>query len=130
MIRLLRLAVVAVATLLVAAGTGHSADKRPYSLRYALILEGADPVAGEANCFSDTLCDFPSTSIRDLKFKFKRSTGELEVNCFDCSLASGRVKAWCGDCRANGIFEGRDYGFETLLVIRKRPLVGTLLLRY
>ncbi|QRY69126.1 hypothetical protein JVX98_12925 [Ensifer sp. PDNC004] len=128
MIRLVRLAIFAVATLLVAAGIGHSADKRPYSLKYALIFEGADPVAGEASCISGMACEFPGISTRDLKFKFKRSTGELEVDCFDCSFANGGTKYWCGYCHEIGIFQGRDY--ETLLVIRKRPLVGTLLLRY
>lgn len=130
MIRLARLTIVAFAALLMAAGTGHSGDKRPYSLKYGLIVEGEEPLAGETDCFVDTPCEFLDTSIRNLKFKFKRSSGELEVDCSGCSLASGRGKAWCGNCYENGIFDGRDYGFETLLVIRKRPQIGTLLLRY
>lgn len=130
MIRLVRLAIFAVATLLVAAGIGHSTDKRPYSLRYALMMKDEDPVAGEGRCFAETACEFLSTSTGNLKFAFKRSTSELEVECHDCSLSGGSSKTWCGDCRENGIFEGRDNEPVPLLVIRRRPLLGTLLLRF
>lgn len=53
----------------------HSED-RTYSLRYALVLEGKDPIAGDAKCVASIPCEFFTGSNSDIKFKFTRSNGE------------------------------------------------------
>ncbi len=108
----------------------HS-ENRTYSLRYALILEGKDPIAGDAKCIANIPCEFLTDSDSDIALKFRRSSGELEVDCSECSLSGGRNKIYCDRCRESYLYKGREFGgIETLLVIRKRPVLGTLLLAY
>lgn len=133
MIRFARLVLIAIALTGATICIARADDaKRSYSLKYALLVDGEDPIAGEADCVIDKPCEFLRAPIGNITAKFTRSAGEVEIECPDleCSFKNGRNKTWCGICNEMGIFEGRDYGVETLLVLRQRPQFGTLLLRY
>ncbi|MBB4240363.1 MULTISPECIES: hypothetical protein [Rhizobium] len=124
----------------VGSSTATEVTQPGISIAYALLLDGEDPVYGQATCEIGIRCqliDNPETSVRlSATIESKQYlAGEVRVDCgntgcsFSTSKKFARLEAASGtrSLRQFDLYAGEGDSVETHLVYRKRMKIGQIL---
>lgn len=105
-------------------------------VRFAVIFDNADPVAGDTTCSPDKTCLLLTHEKPELKLEMtarrKRGhlVGELRVICEGaCSFANERSQTVLANSRNFDVFKG-EAGVEIPLVQKPRERIATVLLAF
>lgn len=105
-------------------------------VRYAVLFDERDPVAGTALCRIGAICALVKETQPkfEVDLKVGRDDGslisEVSVRCDrDCSFANGQSQVRYRDTSKLDVFEGR-FGVKVHLVLKPRAKIGQVLLAY
>ncbi|WEA27829.1 MULTISPECIES: hypothetical protein [Rhizobium] len=111
----------------------------PIKVTYAVVMEGKEPFSAEVSCLPDDACslakhDDLGIDLAITVFPGSETHGELSIYCSpnSCSFQNLRSRIEFFGRRATvDILSGEaDSGVTTLLVVRRRPRIGEVLISY
>ncbi|TBZ20511.1 hypothetical protein [Rhizobium leguminosarum] len=111
----------------------------PVKVTYAVVMEGKEPFSAEVSCLPEDTCslakhDDLGIDLAITVFPGSEAHGELGIYCSPnrCSFQNLRSRIEFFGRRATvDILSGEaDSGVTTLLVVRRRPRIGEVLISY
>ncbi|MGO7373295.1 hypothetical protein ACCT04_31230 [Rhizobium ruizarguesonis] len=111
----------------------------PIKVTYAVVMEGKEPFSAEVSCLPDSPCSLadetdPTIDLTITLYSGSKAHGELGIYCLPnhCSFQKSRSRIDFSGRRATvDILSGEaDSGITTLLVVRRRPRIGKVLISY
>ncbi|WP_245309708.1 hypothetical protein [Rhizobium sp. R339] len=111
----------------------------PIKVSYAVVIEGREPFSAEVSCLADIPCSLadqgdPAVDLAITLYSGSGAHGELRIYCSPnpCSFQNTRSRIDFSGRRATvDILSGEaDSGITTLLVVRRRPRIGEVLISY
>ncbi|MBY5360816.1 hypothetical protein HFO97_12740 [Rhizobium leguminosarum] len=111
----------------------------PIKVTFAVVVEGKEPFSAEVSCLPDSPCHLadqtdPGIDLTITLYSGSGAHGELGIYCSPnpCSFQNSRSRIDFSGRRATvDILSGEaDSGITTLLVVRRRPRIGEVLISY
>lgn len=112
----------------------YSAEDDLFTIQYAMLLDGANPIVGKSVCHYGQRCavlrhEEPYIDVILTAFHNRFVSNALVVSCRpkDCSFESGQSYLTFGSEREFNLYAGASLGREMPLILKERKKIGKIL---